>query len=138
MPRDAQLRPFLARVHKTDHLLDRIDDVNRTAIGDIDAEGDIPLVCDETVAAAVTVIPVDGVIDHRHFRAVDLLRSDQGRSTQPECATHPAMNRIQAPQRFRLVARDHDSCNAAYEPVLTKGEFRERIEALDRQLVGIA
>src|SRR2546428_2642835 len=65
----------------------RIDNVNRAAVGDVNAERDAALVCDQTVAARKFPVLIERNIDKCDLVAVDLLGSRQRRRDRDRKST---------------------------------------------------
>ncbi len=71
---DAELGSFASGMNETDRGRLWIDNVNRAAIGYVNAKRDAAPIRDETVAAGEILVAVNVGIDNRDFIAVNLLR----------------------------------------------------------------
>ena len=93
----AKLCSFAARMDKSDRWRLRIDNVNRAAVGHVNAERDFSLLCDEAIATAELLIGSPRHIDNRNPAAVNLLGSHDREIGHADCAAYFTMRRVQAP-----------------------------------------
>ena len=104
-----------------------IDNVNGTAIGDVNAERDSALIGNETVATGEFFVgrrhEIDpsslsfGVAGNRNFVPVDLFGGEQGPVCHSDFAANFKMRGIETAQRFGFVVRDVDAGNASRKDV---------------------
>ena len=94
-----------------------IDNVNRAAIGHVNAERDAALIGDETVAAGEFFVRRWRKIDNRNFVAVDLFGGKQRPIAHSDFAADLEMRGVETAQGFGFVVRDIDAGNASGENV---------------------
>src|SRR6266404_2369025 len=82
------------RMNQPDRRRFWIDNVNRAAIGDVNAERDLLLISDQTVAAGEFVVLIDWFVDHRDFVSMNLLSSQQRPIFHSNLVAILAMNRL--------------------------------------------
>src|SRR5207253_8916643 len=100
---NSPLGAFLAGMDEANRRHFWIDNVNRAAIGHVNAERDPFLIRDEAVAAGEFFIASDGLIDRRNFVAVNLLRSKKWPISDSNFAPHFAVNGIEPLQYLGFV-----------------------------------
>ena len=74
---DAKLRAFFSGVHEANRRFFLIDNVNRTAIGDVNAERNTSLIRDHGVARDKLLVRLNCSVEHRDLICVYLLDSHQ-------------------------------------------------------------
>lgn len=114
----------------------RIDNVDGTAIGDVNAERDAALICDESVATGEFLVRCWRLIDNRDFVAVDLLGGKQRPFGQTDLAANFAMRSVETAQDLCLVVRDINARDAAGESVNAIRQRTERVETFEWERQG--
>ena len=71
---DFELGAFLSRMHESDCRRFWIDDVNRAAVRNVNAEANAALICNDTIAAGKTFPRFNRSIHDRDLVAMNLLR----------------------------------------------------------------
>lgn len=102
---DSEFRPFLSRVNEANCSLFLVRQVNRTAIGYVNAKASVRLIRHQPVAAGKTKIARRRGIDHGDLVAVDLLRGEKRPGLQAHRCAGIGMGRIEQAESFRFVVR---------------------------------
>ena len=121
---NCQLRTILPGMHQADRGRLWIDNVNGTAISDVNAERDPFLIRDNSITVRKLLVAIDGAIDYRYLVAVNLLCSKQRPISNPNLAAILAMDGLQSFERFGLVVRNINPGNSLDECVTN---FLDRI-----------
>ena len=109
--------PFLSRMDQADRVAHGIDEINGAAIGDINAEADAALVCDQAITTVEALVPGGRPIDNGDALAMHLLRGNEGRAAKPVCRSDFPMNAVQPRERFHFIVRHLDAGDAQGETV---------------------
>ncbi len=94
-----------------------IDKINCATVGDMNAERDPSLICDETIAPGEMFARLDRSIDNCNLVPVNLLSREQRPIADADCATNFAMSCIKSPECFGFVMRDIDASDSLSEDV---------------------
>ena len=132
---DTKLRPLLPRMHQANRIAHRIDQINRAAIGDVDAKANAALICDEAIATFKTFVPGDAGIDNSNSISVNLLCGSKRHGGEPMPAEDLPMNAIQPRERFRLVVGHLDPGHAQGETMSDLRQSAERRKSFSRKLI---
>lgn len=100
---NAELRPLAAGMDETDSWRVWIDNVNRAAVGDMNAERDTRLICNEAVAAGEMFILVNRSIDNCDLIAVNLFGGKQRAATKSSGMTNLAVRFLEPRQCFSFI-----------------------------------
>ena len=98
-----RLGPFLAGMNKANRRCFWIDNVNRTAIGNVNTKCDLFLIRDDPIATGKFFIACGGLIDDCDFVAVNLLCGEQRPIADSNLAADLTMNSIEALQCLRFI-----------------------------------
>ncbi len=126
---DAEFGAFATGMNEADGAPFAVDEINGGAIGDVNAERQIALVSNQTIAAVETSIGRQRLIDDRDLVAMNLFRGREGK-----IANFPAqfpMDGIEVGERDVLIVRDIDAGNAPGEAV-PHAQGVERDKLLER------
>jgi hypothetical protein len=117
-------------MHQPDAVLDWINQIDRAAIGDIDAETNVPLVGNYSVAIREAAIVRGCVIYDSDAIAVNLLGGDERVVHKADCASNFPMNFIESREHLRFVVGNVDTWNATHECMraINSGQSRELLE----------
>jgi hypothetical protein len=102
---------------ETDRWADWVNQINGTAIRDVNAEANSSPISYKAVAALKATVCRYCRIDVRHISAVNLLRRDERHHSEAMRITDLAVQAIQPRQCFRLVVRHLDAGHAQRETV---------------------
>ena len=108
-----------------------IDEINRAAIGYVNAETGTALVCDQPVATIEAFAP-RRVRDQSDIAAVNLLCGDEGRFREAGFGPDLPVDAIQTSQRLRFVLRHFDARHAEGEPMRDLRQRAERRKLFSR------
>ena len=132
--RDPKLGPFLPGMHQANRAPNRIDQINRAAIGHVNAEAKAALIRDQAIAAVEAFVPRWGGPDHSDVISMHLLRGDERSGTEAGLGSDLAMDAVQAGERLRFVVRHLDPGHAQSEPMHDLGPRAERRKLFSRKL----
>jgi len=93
---DAELCPLAAGMEETDSWRVWIDNVNSAAVGDMNAERDTRLICNEAVAAGEVFILVNCSIDNCDLVAVNLFGGEQRPIANANCVSNFPMHCVES------------------------------------------
>ena len=124
-------------MHQPDRTEALIDQINRTAIGDVNTEANAALICDQAIATFEALVPGNCAIDNSDAISVNLLRGNERRGAESMLLSNFPMNAVQARECFRLVERHLDARHTQGEAVNYPGQRPERRELLNRELSGV-
>src|SRR5438445_5784968 len=102
------LGAFLAGMDEANRRHFWIDNVNRAAIGHVNAERDPFLIRDQSVTPGEFFIASDGLIDRRNFVAVNLLGGKQRPISHSDLASQLAMSGVEPLECFGFIMRNID------------------------------
>jgi hypothetical protein len=74
-----------------------IDKINCATVGDMNAERDPALICDETIARGEMFVRLDRPIDNCNLVTMNLLSREQRPIAHADCATNFAMSCVKSP-----------------------------------------
>jgi hypothetical protein len=118
-------------MNQTDSRRFGIDNVNRTAVRHVNAENNVVLIGDDTIATVKFCIGGVGALrrpdtaarrpylDDRDFISVNLLRSEQRPIAYADCVTNFAMRGFEPIQHLGFIVRNVDAWNSPRESVTT-------------------
>ena len=112
-------------MREANHASNRIDEENRAAISDVNAEANAALVCNHSIAILEAFVFPDGRLDNSDLVPVDLLRGDEWHISKTTLAANFSVDTVQARERFRLVVRHLEARHAQGESV---HDTRQRAE----------
>lgn len=92
-------------MHQPDRTEALIDQINRAAIGDINTEANVALICDQAIATLEAFVPGNCIIDNSNSITVHLLRRNERRGTESMLPSNFQMNAVQSRKRFRFIMR---------------------------------
>src|ERR1041385_6801868 len=121
-------------MNQTNRASNRIDKINRTTIGHVNAETYSRLISDDSVAIRETFVRQDRHIHDGDFFSMDLLRGDERRRGELMFRANLAVNVIKPGKRLSFVVRHLDAGNAQRETVNDLWERAQRREIFDRKL----
>jgi len=121
-------------MHQPNRVTHRIDQINRAAIRDVDAETNAALICNQAITTLKALVSGDGFIDNRHAISMHLLRGNERRRAEAVLGSDFAMNAIQPGERFRFVVRHPDPRHTQSETVCDLRQRAERGELFSRKL----
>src|SRR5436190_6347880 len=130
-----ELRSFFSRMHQTYRNANWVDEIDSATVGDINAEANAGLICNQTITTVETFVPSDRPIDNTDTLSVYLLRSDERRVVESLCASDFSVNAIQSSERFQLIVRHLEIRDAQGESVNDVGQRAERRELLSQKLI---
>ena len=118
---DAELGAFASGMDQTDGRRFRIDNVNGTAVCDIDAQRDTAFTGNEPIAAGefAAHIAAAAIVDNCDLISVDLLSSKQRPIAHSDCIANFAVGGFEPLQYFDLIGRNIDSWNSSRKNVTT-------------------
>src|SRR5437588_6719766 len=115
---------------QTDRWRFRINNVNRAAVGDVNAEHDTALIGDDSIAAREFADRLDArrpyLIDDCDLVSVNLLSGKQWPIADADCIANSAMRRIQPLQHFDFIMRYIDAWNSLRKSVTTDSDRAQR------------
>ena len=111
-------------MHQPNRAPDRIDQISRAAIGDVNAKANAALICDQPIAT-LEVFVSHRVCDDSDVISMHLLRRDERRGGDAALGSDLAMHAIQPRECFRFVVRHFNPRHAQGE---TMHELRQRAE----------
>ena len=129
-----KLGAFFARVDEANGAANRIDEINRAAIGDVNAETNATLICNQPVAVLETFVSANRRADKGDIFSMDLLRGKERQIGEPVFAADFPMHSVQPRESLRLVVRHLDPRDAQRKPVNDLGERVQRRELFSRKL----
>ena len=121
-------------MHETDRTAHGIGKINGAAIGDINAEANTGLICNQAITAVETFVPGDRLTDKTDTLSVHLLRCDERRVAESIFLSDFTMNAVQPSKRFQFIVRHLDTRDAQGESVNDVGQRAERWELLSQKL----
>lgn len=124
-------------MHKPDRTEALIDQINRAAIGNVNAETDAALICDQPIATFEAFALRHRAIDNRDAISVDLPRGNERRRTESMLRPDFAMNTVQTRASLRLLVRHLETGDTQGEAVNDIGERTQRWEMFRRNLAGV-
>jgi hypothetical protein len=134
---DAELGAFATGMNQTDSRRFWIDNVNRAAVGDVNAEHDTALIGDDAIAAREKfVIAADTAcsIDNCDFVSMNLLGGEYGPIADADCIPNFPVRCIEPLQRFDFIMRHVDAWNSLRKSVTTDSDRAKRGKLLERRL----
>jgi hypothetical protein len=96
-------------VNKANGVANRIDDVNRAAISDVNSETNSALIRNQSVAILETIIFLSHCPHDLDMFPVDLLRSHKRDPSETMFAADFPMDVVKPRQRFRFIVRHLDA-----------------------------
>ena len=114
---NSQLRAFLAGMDQTNCTVNRIDEKNGAAIGNVNPKTDPSLGCDHSITAIETLVAAERRIDDADLFTVNLLRGDKRLLSETMFAANFPMHTVEARERLRFVVRHLEAGNAQCETV---------------------
>jgi hypothetical protein len=130
----AEFGAFLAGMDESDRATNGIDEINRTAIGNVYAETDPMLISDDPIAIGETFVRRDRHVHNGNLFPMDLLRGDERSRAQLMFGANFSMNTVESCERFGLVVRHLDAGNTERETVDHLRQRAQRREMFDRKL----
>ena len=128
-------------MNQTDRWRFRIDNVNRAAVGDVNAQRDTRLIGDDAVAAGkMLVLAADTAaatlckIDNCDFISMNLLGREQRPIAHADCIANSAMRGIKPLQYFGFIMGNVDVGNSLRENVTTDLDRAQRRKLFERQI----
>ena len=121
-------------MHQADRIAHGVDDINGTAISDVNAEADAAPICDEAITTVKTLVLHGRSIDHADPISMHLLRGDERHAVEAMFLPDLPMNTVQPSERFHLIVRDFDLGDTQGETVNGVGQRAERWELFSRKL----
>src|SRR5438132_10142246 len=115
----------------------RINNVNRAAVGDVNAEHDTTLITDDAIAAwkmFVLAAATACKIDNCDFISMNLLGREQRPVADADCIANSAMRRIQPLQHFDFIMRYIDAWNSLRKSVTTDSDRAQRRKLFEGQV----
>src|SRR5438552_1229612 len=131
---NTELRSFFPRMNQTYRRADGVDEINSATIGDINAEANTALICNQAITAVETFVPGDRLTDNTDTLSVYLLRCDERRAAESMSLSNFTMNAVQPSKRFQFIVRHLDTRDAQGESVNDVGQRAERGEVLSQKL----
>ena len=131
---NSQCASFFARVDQTDSAEVAINEIKGAAIGDVDAETNIALVGNQSIAISEATIVGERRIDDGDFVSMHLLRRNKRTLLQAKFAPRAPMNFVETIEHNGFVVRQFDAGNAPNKPVGYL-ELSERGKSLERKKV---
>src|SRR5213075_791749 len=89
----------------TNRVVDRIDDENGAAIGNINAEANAGLICNQAITTLETFVHCDRLMDNANAVSVHLLRRNERRAAEPMCSSDFTVNAVQPSERLQFIVR---------------------------------
>ena len=132
---NAQLGPFAAGMDETDGRRFWIDNINRATIGDMNAEQNFALVCDDSVATGELLARFNWSIDNLNFVSVNLFRGKQRPTFHTNFASNVSMRGVEPSQCFGFIVRNIDSSDPPDESVPANAARPQRRKLLDHRLL---
>jgi hypothetical protein len=121
-------------VHEADGAVNRIDEVNRAAIGDVNPEAKAWLIANQTIRVLETFVSAHRRADDGDIFAMDLLRRYEREISEPMFVADSPMHSVQARERFRFVVGYLDARHAQGETVNSLGQRLQLRELFSRKL----
>lgn len=121
-------------MHQPDRTEALIDQINRAAIGDVNAETNAALICDQAIAISEAFVLGNCAIDNGAAISMNLLRRNERRGAEAILSSNFPMNAVQTRERFRLVERHLDARHTQRETVRDLGQRIQRREMFSRKL----
>ena len=121
-------------MNQADRGADGVGEINRAAIGDINAEANAALICDQAITTVEALVPWVRLVDSSDALSVDLLRGDERRAAESMSPPDFPVNAVQPSERFRFVVRQLDIGDTACEAVHDVVQCIERRELFSRKL----
>ena len=121
-------------MHEADRAPRGINDENRTAIGDVNAETGAPLFCDQAITTFETLVSRSQLIDNSDSLSVHLLRGEERSSAEPVGFSDFPMNAVQARERLHFVMGHFNAGDAQGETMHQIRQRAERRELFSREL----
>jgi hypothetical protein len=129
-----KLGAFLARMDQANGVANGIDEINRAAIGDVNAETNATLTCNQSVAVLETFVSANRGIDKGDIFSMNLLRGNERQISDPVFAADFPVHSVQPRERFRLIVRHLETRDAQRETVNDLGQRLQRRELFSRKL----
>ncbi len=120
-------------MNQTGHAANRVHEINRTAVCDVDAQPDATLICDESITAREGFVALLRR-DHGNFPTVNLFSGDKGRVPSSNLRTDRAVHFIKPSQRLGFVLSDIDARDARGETVHDSFKLRQGRKLFGRQV----
>jgi hypothetical protein len=124
-------------MHQTARAEALIDQINRAAIGNVNAEANAALICDQAIAILEAFVLGNCAVDNSDAVSVNLLRGNKRSGAERMLSANFSMNDIQARERFRLVVRHLNARHAQGETVNDLGQRAQRRELFSRKLIPV-
>ena len=124
-------------MHQADRTAHVIDKINGAAIGNVNAETNAALICDQPIATFEAFALRHRAIDNRDAISVDLLRANERRRTESMLRPDFAMNTVQTRESLRLLVRHLETSDTQGETVNDIGQRTQRREMFRRNLAGV-
>ena len=121
-------------MHQPDRAEALIDQINRAAIGNVNAEANAALICDQAIATFEAFVLRHCAVDKSDAISVNLLRGNKRSGAESMLSSNFPMNAIEARERFRLVERHLDARHPQGETVNDPGQRAQRWELFSRKL----
>jgi hypothetical protein len=121
-------------MHQADRSADGVGKINGAAIGDINAEANTALICDQAITAIETFVLCGRLINNTNARSMHLLRGNERRATQSMFSSDFAVNAVQPSERFHFIVRHLDVRDTQRETVNDILQRAERRELFSRKL----
>lgn len=131
---DAEPSALLPRMDQADRVANGIGKINGAAIGDVNAEANAPLVCDQAITTVETLVPCGRLIDNTNTLSMHLLRGNERCAAESVCASDFPMNAVQPRERLHFIMRHFDAGNTQGETMHQIGQRAERLELFSREL----
>src|SRR5436190_3251642 len=121
-------------MHQTYRRVDGVDEINSATIGDINAEANTALICNQAITTLETFVHRDRLMANADTLSVHLLRCDERRAAESMCSSDFTMHAIQPSERLQFIVRHLDIRDAQGESVNDVGQRAERWELLSQKL----
>jgi hypothetical protein len=133
---NSELGAFAPGMNQTDRWRLWIDNVNRAAVGNVNAQCDTPLICDEAVAAAKFTAhrTVATAIDHCDLISVSLFGGEQRPIADADRVADFAMRGLEPLQHLGFIMRNIDAQNSLRENVTTDSKRAQRGKLVEGQV----
>jgi hypothetical protein len=95
-------------MHQADRSADGVGEINGAAIGDINAEANTALICDQAIATVETFAVCGHLIDKADALSMHLLRGNERRKAESMLPSNFPVNGVQSSEHFFLVVRHLD------------------------------
>jgi hypothetical protein len=95
-------------MHQSNRTALLVDQINRAAVGNVNAEANAALICDQSITILKAFVRGQRLIDNADITAMHLPRGHERRRTKTIALSNFAMNTIQPGKRFRFIVRHLD------------------------------